>query len=423
MKYVYEFHLLNNWARDNREFRIKMNDDLSGVKYQSKLEGLKQEFLSLPYFQKSSTWMKSLSKRQRNLVPYLYDKNLEAKQKTFLLHAIKSSIPEERRMFRTLVDVLYQTCDIDALWELVRSSQAAHSERIERRMEPEQFDKWERFLQADEPVSYLAEEGHKSDKGFIEELSTYYLTENMPLFKYVLLDVLKIADEDFFIKERELYKKYFSDATNLEQQEMADSLIKKCNLNRVEDLGKLIYEKLKIYRRKPMLWKYVGEEEKKRFSQWIIRLEVKDFFEQVDKSHERYRYWEKFLFKLEDVVVTDEKRTLIMYFSDVVVMEVLGTGAVYVYNNSTFNNYFQKKVDKYLADKEKTFPRWHQPKELKRHELMEKSLTVEGGWLIHSGDWQYKFDYWLKYRLKWEVDKDVLSKEKAALDAGKTHTS
>ena len=418
MKYVYEFHLLNNWARDNREFRIKMNDDMSGAKYQSKLEGLKQEFLSLPYFQKSSTWMKSLSKRQRNLVPYLYDKNLEAKQKTFLLHAIKSSIPEERRMFRTLVDVLYQTCDVDALWELVRSSQVAHSERIERRMELEQSNKWEKFLQTDKPISYLAEEGYKSDKGFIEELSTYYLTENMPLFKYVLLDVLKIADEDFFIKEKKLYKKYFSDASNLEQQDMAENLIKKCKLNRVEDLGKLIYEKLKTYRRKPTLWKNVSEDEKRRFANWIMRLELKDFFEQVDKSHERYQYWKKFIFKLEDVVVTDGKRTLVMYFADVVIIEVLATGAVYIYNHYKFKRYFQQKVDKYLADKEKTYPRGFFPKELKRSELMDKGHIVKGGWLTHIGKWQERFDEQLKLNLSWEVDRDVLSKKEAAIDEG-----
>ncbi len=88
---------------------------------------------------------------------------------------------------------------------------------------------------------------------------------------------------------------------------------------------------------------------KEGFAKWIMRLELKDFFEQVDKSHERYHYWKKFIFKLEDVVVTDGKRTLIMYFADVVIMEVLGTGAVYVYNTIHSITYFQKKVDKYLS--------------------------------------------------------------------------
>lgn len=158
-----------------------------------------------------------------------------------------------------------------------------------------------------------------------------------------------------------------------------------------------------------MLWKYVGEEEKRRFAQWIMKLELKDFFGGVNKNHERFQYWEKFIPKLEDVVVTDERTTLIMYFRDVVIMEVLGTGAVYIYPADVFQRHFQPKIDRMLAERERFVNKaWLKVREVKRTELMDRNLTIPGGWLRHNVGWQWKFDEWLRRELGWEVRRDVL---------------
>ena len=248
---------------------------------------------------------------------------------------------------------LYQSTDTENLWPMVKKAHRLNVERISRRMDEDQAEKWKEFAKKKNPVKYLADEAYNGEEGFLEELKQFYLTENLPLFKYVLLDVLKMASEDFYIREKDIFKKFFVDSSSMEQQQMAESLIKKCKLNHVKPLGTLIFEKLKTYRRKPMLWKHVGDEEKRRFANWILTLEIKEFFSQVNKNHERFQYWKKFIVKLEDAVVIDKKRTLILYFEDVVIMEVLGTGAVYVYEMAVFNRHFQHKVDKLLADREK----------------------------------------------------------------------
>ncbi|SES24546.1 hypothetical protein SAMN04487944_1276 [Gracilibacillus ureilyticus] len=419
MKFEYQPFQLKTWMREKRN--IEMRDVEVSKKYEGKLESLKQEFAIVQTLEEKDfeLWISRLDKKQRLLLPYVYKKELKEIWKKKLLDFYKNQIKDQRRSFRVLVDVLYKTCDVDGLWPLIRFAYVSHLDSNERRMDKHQSKQWRSFLQSKQQISYLAKSAYEGEQDFIDELESFYLTENLPLFKYVLLDTLEIADEEFFIKEQKLYKKYFEEGTNLEQQKMADSLIKKCNLNRVKKLGRnVIFEKLKTYRRKPELWRYVGEEEKERFARWVLKLELREFFGQVNKSHERFQYWEKFIVNLEDVVVTDQKKTLVMYFSNVVVMEVLDVGAVYVYETRVFNQFFQPKIARMLEEKEKYKNSWIQPKEVKRPELMDKSRIVKGGWLQHSprNRWQAKFDDWLKNQLGWEVNKHVLAQKEKERD-------
>jgi hypothetical protein len=425
MKYEYQPTLLKGWLHEKRRPLLDKTIENSSQKYCGLLERLTEQFQQIvhepvPVFVE---WANQLSRREKLLLPNLYKKELPEDIKKAMVQLIQQNVKNERRLFRVLVDVVYQTCDLDEIWKLLKYSYAYHKERIEKRMEAKQAKKWRRFLLSEDPVLYLATEAYEGEKGILEELETFYLTKNFPLFKLVLMEIFQLADENFFLQEQELYREMFISATNEEQQKMAHELIKKCKLNHVKPLGKLIFEKLQTYRRKPMLWKYVGEEEKRRFAQWIIKLEMKDFFGGVNKNHERFQYWEKFIPKLEDVVVTDERSTLIMYFRDVVIMEVLGTGAVYVYRADVFHKHFQHKIDRMLMEREKYSHSWRKPREVKRSELMDKSLTIPGGWLIHNHDWQMKFDAWLRRELGWEVRRDVLLQKETENDEGSFDTN
>ncbi|WP_042355656.1 hypothetical protein [Bacillus rubiinfantis] len=419
MKYEYQPTMLKTWLRDNRDLKINQTLENINEKYVGELEKLKENFKVVQHSPPVSfaNWADSLSRRQKLLLPNLYHQDLQPNIKEKLLQVIRANAQSEKRLFRVLVDSLYQSCDLDEVWKLLKLSFDIHQERIQRRFSIEQSNKWKSFLRCEEPVHYLAVQAYESEN-FLEELETYYLTDNFPLYKQVLTDVFTFANEHFFIKENELYKKYFKTATNDEQQKMAEGLIKNCKLHNVRDLGKLIYERLKTYRRKPMLWNKVGEEEKKRFANWILKMEIKDFFGDVNTNHERYKYWKKFIVNLEDVVVTDNRSTLIMYFSDVVIMEVLGTGAIYVYTTSDFTHYYQNKIDTMLSEREKYQNSHYIPKEVRRSELMDKYRTVPGGWLTHSGGWQDKFDFWLQSRLGWEVDERALLQKEAERDQG-----
>ncbi|HWL23554.1 hypothetical protein M3610_26820 [Neobacillus sp. MER 74] len=420
MKYEYQPTMLNTWVRDNRGIKISTSIENMNTKYKGELELLKENFKVVKHFpiDSFSNWANGLSRRQKLLLPNLYDQNLKPEIKDNLLQVIQTNAKSEKRLFRVLVDSLYQSCDMDELWKLVKFSYEMHEEKLQNRLREEEASKWKSFLNSKEPVHHLAVRAYESKNDFLQELESFYLTDNFPLYRLVLMEVFSFADESFFAEEKSLYKKYFKLATNEEQQKMAEGLIKNCKLNNVRDLGKFIYERLKTYRRKPMLWNKVGEEERKRFANWILKMEIKDFFGNVNTNHERYKYWKKFIVNLEDVVVTDNRTTMIMYFPDVVVMEVLGTGAVYVYKASDFHRYFQKKIDTMLAEKEKYQNSYYVPREVKRSELMDKYRTIKGGWLTHTGDWQFKFDHWLRSYLGWEVDEHALLQKEAERDEG-----
>jgi hypothetical protein len=420
MRYEHQPTLLSSWLRDNRNLRIESKLIDPNKKYEGELHKLKENFKEVQHFPKESfsNWAIKLSRRQKLLLPNLYHSELKTHIKENLLQVIKDNAKNEKRLFKVLVDSIYQSCDLEDLWSLMKYSYTIHQDKIQKRFSEKQITKWNAFVQSNDPVHYLAVQAYESNNNFLQELESYFLTDNFPLYKYVLMDVFTFADENFFLKEKEMYKRYFKTATNEEQQRMAEGLIKNCKLNNVKDLGKLIFEKLKTYRRKPMLWKQVGEKEKKRFANWILKMEIKDFFGNINTNHERYKYWKKFIVNLEDVVVTDNRSTLIMYFPDVVVMEVLGTGAVYVYKTSEFTRYYQKKIDTMLTEKEKYQNSFYVPREVKRSELMDKYHTVPGGWLTHTADWQFKFDNWLRSNLGWEVREHVLLQKEAERDEG-----
>ncbi|MFC0297557.1 hypothetical protein [Geobacillus jurassicus] len=421
MKYEYEPVLLKRWLRKPRPPLLKQTVEYSAGKYQSVLERLSDRFAEVANAPVSvfQEWVQQLSRREKLLLPNLYKKELPEETKKAMIESIQRHIQHERRLFRVLVDVMYETCDLDEIWKLLRYAYAAHIEKIEKRMEKERSEKWRRYLLSKDPIVYLATTAYESEKGILDELETFYLTKNFPLFKLVLMEIFQLADESFFLKEQDLYRELFVSSTNEQQQKMANALIKKCKLNHVKPLGRLIFEKLQTYHRKPMLWRYVGEEEKRRFAQWIMRLELKDFFGGVNKNHERFQYWEKFIPKLEDVVVTDERTTLIMYFRDVVIMEVLGTGAVYIYRADVFRRHFQPKIDRMLAERERFANKaWLKVREVKRAELMDRNLTIPGGWLRHNGGWQRKFDEWLRRELGWEVRRNVLLQKETENDEG-----
>lgn len=420
MRYEYQPTSLKTWLRDNRNQVLSHVIEDPNKKYESDIEILIKKFDSLKSAKLNELveWSETLSRRQKLLVPNLFSDELNDEVKQGLISIMQKNAAADKRTFRVLVDTVYQTCNLDEIWKVLKYSYVAHKDKIEKRFSNEQSNEWRDFLVSQDPVHHLAEKAYYNENDFLSVLESFYLTENFSLYKLVLMDVFNFADQNFFIKEKELYKQYFKDATNEDQQKMADGLIRNCQLNQVKDLGKLVFEKLKTYRRKPMLWKHVGDEERRRFANWILKLEIRDFFGQVNKDHERFQYWEKFIVNLEDVVVTDGKSTLIMYFSDVVVIEVLGTGAVYIYKTSTFNKHFQPKVDKMLTEKERFEGSWIPPKEVKRSELMDKWEIVSGGWLRHVGGWQNKFDEWLSDELGWEVDKNALLQKEAERDEG-----
>ncbi|WJQ08495.1 hypothetical protein QT235_07965 [Geobacillus stearothermophilus] len=175
MKYEYEPVLLKRWLREPRRPLLKQTVDYRAEKYQGVLERLSDRFAEvanapISVFQE---WVQQLSRREKLLLPNLYKKELPEELKKAMIESIQRHIQHERRLFRVLVDVMYETCDLDEIWKLLRYAYATHIEKIEKRLEKEKSEKWRRYLLSKDPIVYLATTAYESEKGILDELETF----------------------------------------------------------------------------------------------------------------------------------------------------------------------------------------------------------------------------------------------------------
>jgi hypothetical protein len=358
-----------------------------------------------------------LSAKDEKMVIYLYYATMTPEWKSTIKDHLIASSKRNKRLFRSSLDVMYDTDDSKNLWDVVQTSYKDHQERLEKRIEPSDKVRWRKFVLADDPVKHLNEQILSSVSSMIETADAYLLKEYHTFFKRLFFEVVMKADESFFLKEKTLFEKIFQRESNHMQQFLAHHCIRNCpNLDRVRDIGYIIYDVMSSDRQNPMLWSEVGEEEKERFADWIFGKQLDDFFNQVSSSSERATYWRKFAPVLRDMEVTDNKTTIIMYFERHVIIEVLTVGAVYIYEREVFNQHFQQKIIQMRADRERYKNMHWQPQDVKRDRLLDKNLIVSRngsqGWLRHYGNWQMEFDNWLRFNLGWEVNEHVLQQKK-----------
>ena len=418
-RFVFEFYptKLDRWVKQ-REIQIKQDQERKKKKVIFHLEQLLEQYRRLPPSDERAfwQWIQGLTLRERVLLPdlfvVLHNSGMHLSERNRLAEAILLSTKESRRFFRRILFALYQTEDLEHLWHPLRNAYALHTKKLEKNMRDDQKQLWVNFLLSKNPVRHLAERAYFHSDGLDAGLRPYHLERNKPFFMTVFLEVLKLAEErfdvQFFRMHMELFQEIFNKRLERERQRMVEALIRSCRrLEQVRELALWIYQQIGTYTTNPMHWTYVGEKEKVRFAQWILREQLEDFFVGVNKSHERFQYWKKFIPNMVNVVVFDNHHSLLMYFHDVVIMEVIGIGAVYVYDVQTFRQYFQPKVDRYLKEKRLY--------ELKREHLRDRSKVYKKGWaegwLRHQGNWQQDFDFWLRTQLGWEVNPRVLEEK------------
>lgn len=420
-RFVFEFYpaKLVQWVRQ-RKIQLEQRYVQKKKQRDFRLQQLLERYRQLPPNDEGAfwRWVQELNLRERLLLPdlyaYLHDDKREMQQieRERLSLAILQSTKKSQRFFKRILNALYLTSDVEHLWHPLRQAYALNKKKIEKRMREEEKQLWVDFLLSKNPVRYLAEKAYHNREGIKSALQPYFLQQSKPFFMTVFLEILKLAeehaDDQFFLRNQTLFREIFVQRDERDCQRMVESMIRSCKqLDRVRALALWVYRLRGTYNTKPLKWSYVGDKEKIRFAQWIFRNQLEDFFVGVNKEHERFQYWKKFIPNMVDVVVIDSNRTLIMYFPDVVIIEVIGTGALYVYDTQTFRQHFQEKVDRYLEQK-KQYPWVQSSFGLRREHLIDKSKVYKNGCLRHRGGWQNVFDNWLRTQLGWEVDERVL---------------
>jgi len=127
-----------------------------------------------------------------------------------------------------------------------------------------------------------------------------------------------------------------------------------------------------------------------------------DFFGENREGGERFKYWKKYSRRIQRLIHLPHDATIFMYFSDVVIIEKMTGGAIYIYDRSWFDDKFDVKVSIY----EKHYkPNILVPARYRiyRNSYMDTSRTPDEGRMMHYTGWQGKVDRYLRNKLGWDV--------------------
>ncbi len=363
-------------------------------------------------------WINNLSSRDVVLLPYVFDEITSKERKGFVLNKLFNVAKGKSQLFRNSLEACYSQNNFIPLWQLAKFAFQQNEERLTRKWPIDKIHSWNSFLNINKSHStFIAKEIWSGNKSLREMQETYLVHEGYTFMQDIYLDVFSNAKREIYDEEKDKFIEFFLKSDNINRQKVVTGFIQSGSLNEQEDIARIIYEKIRTHTKKPMLWSEVPEKPRRIFNHWVLQRNIREFFLGVNKDHQRFVYWEKFIPKMEDAIVikNNNESTILFYFSDVVIMEILGTGAVYIYKRELFKEKFGGLVNMYLESIEKAdvqgWPYTEKVLKLTRSKLMERSLTIPGGWLPHYAEWERKFDDYLSQQLNWEVDRDAIVRE------------
>jgi len=359
-------------------------------------------------------WISDLGPRDSVLLPFVYNMVHKRFQKEQLIIKMASTAKLKRQLFYNLIEQCYRGGNFQPYWSIVKLAFQNNKNAIARNWSLEKVQAWEKFVQVEiNHIKHICEVINKGNLSLADTLQNYFVQESHKLYEEIVIEAFSQGSKMVFHNESKLFMQFLSKSDTITAQLIVSGFIKSRCIYDLEEISVKVLEKMGTYKKQSMLWANVENSLKIEFHQWYLRKNIREFFSGINKEHERFVYWEKFVPKMQDALVIEKEKTILFYFDDVVVMEVLGTGAVYVYSTHTFEKRFGGMIEKYRDSLEshsfKTFGMHIFT--LKRSMIMDKNVVVRGGWLIHSGGWQNNFDNFLRNRLNWEVNKDAILQE------------
>jgi hypothetical protein len=384
-------------------------------------------------------WFDSLEFREKQYLPLLYENSLNQNVKSILIDEIRTHSHEDKRLFLRLIDAMYRTNDEQLFLPIIRSCYRKHEKRLIRSFGPTDQLKWEKFI-CDEPKKALIQKIHQSSEKFDQVVQYYRLFPNHPYYEEVVFAYFRNTDQSGFLKYIDLFINYFKNRNNMLQQKLVGYLLTKFHLKppvntKLHNALMDIYDAIRTHRIQPNFWTEVPESLKEKFASYFLQHTLLEFFDGLELSNrERFGYWKKFRVNMKDALVLENRnihkieKTIVFYFHNEVVVEILGVGAAYVYDHAKFQEKFGR-----LIENARNSVRWRKKtyiipltrSQLMFPDLVKKShykesdyseIIAMNGKLIHASNWQEKFDKYFK-GLGWEVDANVLAaKEKRLFD-------
>jgi hypothetical protein len=421
--------LLKGWIREQTAQGARYSNAKVPIK-KGIYERMRIEFLGRVSGSLSDlkTWFDSLEFREKQYLPLLYEYKFNQNVKNMLVDEISKQSNEDKRLFLRLIDAMYRTNDEQLFLPIIRSCYRKHQKRLARSLGTENISKWETFI-FNEPKKVLINLVNHSSVKFEQVVKEYYLLPNHSYYEEVVFSFFEHTNQSGFLKNLDIFNYYLKSRNNIIQQKLVSYFLNKCELNRFHDTVIMIYDLIRTYRVQPNLWMDITLDLKEKFANYFLNYTLREFFDGLEASNrERFQYWNKYRFEMKDVLVLDHRnsnkseKTIVLYFQNEVVVEILGVGAAYVYDQSQF----QPKFGSLIENARNRLSWRHKPYmiPLARNQFMYPDLVKTSyyrepyysetekinGKLIHSNKWQDKFDKYFK-GLGWEVDANVLAQK------------
>lgn len=350
-------------------------------------------------------WIVSLEKKYKRLIPFVYAQLVNDEQRKIAIQEMANILQTEKVVFAHLLHECYSTNTFTPFWDILARAYMARGAQYNQTWDAQTKQAWSDYVRiSTDHVSFVGNEVLKRERNMEAVLDLYFVREEHAFYEAIVLYVFDRGTVELFQREKQRFVQMLQAADNVTAQRLATGFIAANALEALEDVSYAILDKLRTYKERPMYWANTEPHIKEAFHRWYLRKNIHEFFNDItNKNHERFVYWERFIPKMNDAFVLSDRKTILFYFSDVVIIEILGMGAVYIYDVQTFNYHFAKTVEHYrelMIDNDERLL-WMKP--LKREMIMDKSLVYKDGWLTHSGEWQYKFDMYLQRQLGWEI--------------------
>ncbi len=412
MNFVYKPVFITDWV--NREIKHRRRTDYDTPEFQTLLNEFKSfiYFYADKEFKAFKAWLEKINPRNLKVFPYIINHIAQNNRKQLVQDKLMLRSEKDPRLFDYALEACYIDHRFESNWKIVQHGYQNNKSAVTLGWSTKKKDFWEDFIKVESSHQKFIANTMEKPISYNDIIDYVMLKESHSFYKSLILELFSNGTEEFYRNNMERYIELFNESDNIKQQILAGGFIRSGSLYTIERISQAVYENLGTYVRQPMKWSNTSDEEKIAFHGWYMSKELKNFFGDLNVNHERFIYWEKFSAKLERVVVLNQDHTMLMYFNDVVIIEVLGVGAVYIYDKKFFNKQFGHRIEMHeneVQSSKHTYSRHV----VRRSLLMEKEWIIPGGWLTHTQGWQQNFDRFLNRRLGWEVNEnEIIRKQK-----------
>lgn len=354
-------------------------------------------------------WMTQLDSRYKQLLPFVYEMMQTDYQRKMTIIEIQKALVQKKVVLAHLLHQCYSENEFTPYWVLISRAYKQNAEIYNKFWTLEIKKAWNEYVNiTNNHARFIGDQILTRNNNVEAVLDLYFVRDDHKFYREIFLYIFEHGNADLYKREENRFKEFFKGSDNVTAQRLASGFIKADALDMLEDVTFMIYDRLHTYIKRPMYWSETETKVKERFHQWFLRKNIREFFAGVSQSHERFVYWEKFIPKMKDALVLADRKTILFYFDDVVIMEILDTGAVYVYRVDIFESRYGEKISFYRESLENTerknFERFGRSYyRLVRDDIRDPDLVYKGGRLTHTQNWQQKFDDYLRHELSWEV--------------------